>query len=86
MKTKDIIYDQLEELLFKLWFTSVETKGNHKAYNHPHSKALILLPNYQSTDKLNPVHYLAVRRILKEYNLMDEVAYKNWFEHTHVFS
>ncbi|PSF36807.1 hypothetical protein C7H19_12630 [Aphanothece hegewaldii CCALA 016] len=80
MKNKNIIYNQLEELLFSLGFIPVETKGNHKVYSHPNSKALILLPNYQSTDRLNLVHYLAIRRTLKEYDLMDEMTYENWFD------
>lgn len=81
MKTKNIVYAQLEQLLFSLGFTCVETKGNHKAYSHPNSKALILLPSYKSTDRINIVHYLTVRRTLREYNLMDETTYENWFKH-----
>lgn len=79
MKAKNIIYEQLEQLLFSLGFTPIETKGNYKVYEHFGCDALMILPDYQPTDKLDNTYYLAVRRTLKEYDLMDESTFEKWF-------
>ena len=78
MNNREIIYSELENLILSLGFSPIKTTGNHKIFQHS-SGALIVLPDYQKKSRLNQIHLIAVRRILKEYGLMNEYDFNNYF-------
>ena len=79
MNNRKIIYSELENLILNLGFSSITTTGRHKVLKHSLG-ALIVLPDYQKKSPLNQIHLVAVRRILKDYGLMNERDFDNYFD------
>lgn len=77
---RNTIYSDLEQLLLKLGFTTLPTTGSHKVFKHSSSGALIILPSYEKKAYVNPVHLVAVRRILMEHGILDENAFDSFLE------
>ena len=75
MMFKNMLFADLKQLLFKLEFQSIPTLGNHYIFEHPISQALVILPKYEDQVYVDQTHLIAVRRILIEYGLIDEVRF-----------
>ena len=73
MMFRNILFKDLKQLLFNLEFKVVPTLGNHYIFEHPISKALVILPQYEDQAYLDRTHLVAVRRILIENGLIDDV-------------
>ncbi len=67
---KNIQFIDLEELLLKIGFAKVSTTGSQQVYQYPSSGTLIILPPYEQQAHIQPVHLVAVRRVLVENGLI----------------
>ncbi len=61
-----MLFEDLKQLLFKLEFKAIPTLGNHYIFEHPVSKALVVLPKYEDKTYVNRNHLVAAHRILVE--------------------
>ncbi|MBE9256016.1 MULTISPECIES: type II toxin-antitoxin system HicA family toxin [Aphanizomenonaceae] len=68
---RNIQFTDLEQLLFKIGFTKVPTTGSQQIYQYPLSGTLVILPAYEQKAYIQPVHLVAVRRILVENGLIN---------------
>ncbi|MDD1416104.1 type II toxin-antitoxin system HicA family toxin [Dolichospermum sp. ST_con] len=75
---RDIQFTDLEQLLFKIGFTKVPTTGSQQVYQYPLSGTLVILPAYEQQAYLQPVHLVAVRRILVENGLINTNTFDNF--------
>jgi predicted RNA binding protein YcfA (HicA-like mRNA interferase family) len=71
---RNIQFTDLEQLLFKIGFTKVPTTGSQQIYQYPLSGTLVILPAYEQKAYIQPVHLVAVRRILVENGLINTKA------------
>ncbi|GEM_PF-2237970 len=72
---KNMLFEDLKQLLFKLEFQTIPTSGNHYIFEHPISQALVILPKYEDKAYVEQIHLIAVGRILIEYGLIDEFKF-----------
>ena len=70
---RDIQFSNLEQLLFKIGFTKVPTTGSQQIYQYPSSGTLVILPAYEQRAYVQPVHLVAVRRVLAENGLINSI-------------
>ncbi len=77
---RDIMFGELEKLLFKLGFITLPTTGTHKVYQYPPSEALVILPGYENQASVHLIHLVAVRRILMENGLIDSSVFDSLLE------
>ncbi len=75
---RDIQFTDLEQLLFKIGFTKVPTTGSQQVYQYPSSGTLVILPAYEQQAYVQPVHLVAVRRILVENGLININTFDNF--------
>lgn len=73
MMSRNILFKDLKQLLFNLDFKAVPTLGNHYIFEHPISKTLVILPQYEDQAYVDRIHLVAVRRILIENGLIDDL-------------
>ena len=75
---RDIQFTNLEPLLFKIGFTKVPTTGSQQVYQYPLSGTLVILPAYEKQAYVQPVHLIAVRRILVENGLINTNSFDSF--------
>ncbi|MDB9523684.1 type II toxin-antitoxin system HicA family toxin [Dolichospermum circinale CS-1225] len=75
---RDIQFTDLEKLLFKIGFTKVPTAGSQQVYQYPLSGTLVILPAYEQQAYVQPVHLVAVRRILVENELINSNSFNSF--------
>lgn len=75
---KDIPFTDLEQLLFKIGFTKVPTTGSQQIYQYPLSGNLVILPTYVQQAYVQPVHLVAVRRVLIENGLINTNSFDSF--------
>ena len=80
MMFRNIVFKDLKLLLFNLGFKAIPTSGKHYIFEHPISKALVILPQYEDQAYVDRTHLVAVRRILIENGLIDEVRFDSILE------
>jgi predicted RNA binding protein YcfA (HicA-like mRNA interferase family) len=68
---RDIQFTDLEQLLLQIGFTKLQTTGSQQVYQYPSSGTLVILPAYEQQAYVQPVHLVAVRRILVENGLIN---------------
>jgi predicted RNA binding protein YcfA (HicA-like mRNA interferase family) len=61
----------LERVLLKLGFHDASVRGSHRAYRHPSSGAVVVLPWQHKSEILRPVHLVSVRKTLSEMGILD---------------
>ncbi|MDZ7959213.1 MAG: type II toxin-antitoxin system HicA family toxin [Aulosira sp. DedQUE10] len=77
---RNIQFTDLEQLLLKIDFTKVSTTGNQQVYQSSSSGALIILPAYEPQAYVQPVHLVAVRRVLLENGLINMNTFDSFLE------
>jgi len=75
---RDIQFSNLEQLLFKIGFTKVPTTGSQQIYQYPSSGTLVILPAYEQRAYVQPVHLVAVRRVLAENGLINSNSFDSF--------
>ncbi|MBS9389457.1 MAG: type II toxin-antitoxin system HicA family toxin [Dolichospermum sp. WA123] len=75
---RDIQFSNLEQLLFKIGFTKVPTTGSQQIYQYPLSGTLVILPAYEQQAYVQPVHLVAVRRVLAENGLINSNSFDSF--------
>ena len=75
---RDIQFSDLEQLLFKIGFTKVPTTGSQQIYQYPLSGTLVILPAYAQQVYVQPVHLVAVRRVLAENGLINSNSFDSF--------
>ncbi|MDB9485301.1 type II toxin-antitoxin system HicA family toxin [Dolichospermum circinale CS-537/01] len=75
---RDIQFTDLEQLLFHIGFTKVPTAGSQQVYQYPLSGTLVILPAYEQQAYVQPVHLVAVRRILVENELINTNSFDSF--------
>ncbi|OUL35886.1 hypothetical protein BV372_09180 [Nostoc sp. T09] len=77
---RNIQFTDLEQLLLKIGFTKVPTTGSQQVYQSSSSGALIVLPAYEQQAYVQPVHLVAVRRVLIENDLINTNTFDSFLE------
>jgi len=75
---RDIQFTDLEQLLSKIGFTKVPTTGSQQIYQYPLSGTLVILPAYEQRAYVQPVHLVAVRRVLVENGLINSNSFDSF--------
>jgi hypothetical protein len=65
-------------LIFKIGFTKVPTTGSQQIYQYPLSGNLVILPTYAQQAYVQPVHLVAVRRVLIENGLINTNSFDSF--------
>lgn len=68
---RNVRFTDLEQLLLKIGFAKVPTTGTQQVYQSSSSGALIILPAYEQQAYVQPVHLVAVHRVLLENGLIN---------------
>ncbi|MEH1782847.1 MAG: type II toxin-antitoxin system HicA family toxin [Nostoc sp.] len=77
---RNIQFIDLEELLLKAGFAKVATTGSQQVYQYPSSGTLVILPPYEQQAYVQPVHLVAVRRVLLENDLISMNTFDRFLE------
>ncbi|MDB9536965.1 type II toxin-antitoxin system HicA family toxin [Dolichospermum planctonicum CS-1226] len=75
---RDIQFSDLKQLLFKIGFTTVPTTSSQQIYQYPSSGTLVILAAYAQQAYVQPVHLVAVRRILVENGLINTNSFDSF--------
>jgi len=75
---RNIQFTDLEQLLFHIGFTKVATTGSQQIYQYPLSGTLVILPAYEQRAYVQPVHLVAVRRVLAENGLINSNSFDSF--------
>jgi hypothetical protein len=66
-----VTYGDLEDTLRSFGFNVKEVPSSHYAFNHPNSKAVVLLPLYERKKPASQIHYAMVRSTLDGFGFLD---------------
>jgi predicted RNA binding protein YcfA (HicA-like mRNA interferase family) len=75
MRKTSITYGQLYGVLQSLGFQERVEKGKHRLYEHTATGALMSLPDRKPNETANVTYIAAVRTVLSNYDIADEVEF-----------
>jgi hypothetical protein len=75
MRKTPVSYGQLDSVLQSLGFKVRIEKGKRRLYAHEPTGALMSLPDRKPTDLANATYLAAVRKVLSDYDIADEVEF-----------
>jgi hypothetical protein len=75
MRKSNITYGQLDGVLRSLGFNVQIEKGKRRLYAHAGTGALMSLPDRKPTELANATYVAAVRKVLADYDIADEVEF-----------
>lgn len=75
MPKTSVSYGQLDSVLQSLGFSVRVEKGKRRLYKHEATGALMSLPDGKPAEVANATYLAAVRKVLADYDIADEVEF-----------
>jgi len=76
----EITFAASEKLLSALGFTPYPTTGSQRVFQYPPLGTMVVLPDYRHQSFIQPIHLVAVRKILIENGLITPAAFDGFLE------
>lgn len=80
MKSDPITFNDLSKLLTRLGFNLRTVSGTEKVFQHLESDTLIILPHYEPQEPLREMHWVSIRKLLIEKDLITAAAFDGYLE------
>jgi hypothetical protein len=71
----NITYGKLDAVLQSVGFTVRVERAKRRLYTHAETGAVMSLPDRKSSEPANSTYVAAVRKVLADYEIADEVAF-----------
>jgi hypothetical protein len=75
MRKRSVTYGQLYNVMQSLGFSVRIEKEKRRLYTHEETGALMSLPDRKPSEAANATYVAAVRKVLSDYDIADEVEF-----------
>ena len=75
MRKTTVTYGRLDSVLQSLGFSVRVEKGQRRLYMHEETGAIMSLPDGRPSEAANRTYVAAVRKVLADYDIADEVEF-----------
>jgi len=75
---KIVTAQEVEKILLRMGFEKRETRGSHRLFCHPDSKATVVLPS--RSGHIRMAHLSAIRRIVIEQGILSKEKFEQLLE------